>query len=157
MFSSASALGLPMPEGKGDLNGDGKSNYYDWILVRNAILGMSPITENAFEQADVNDDGKVNQIDLNYFNSLAPVPSVWGDINNDGIFNSVDLAYFRSYLLGIEIPYEPVYRKEYIWDVNCDGKIDSIDFANLRGYLLGTIDKLPVQNYVVIPEDPVIH
>ena len=70
-----------------------------------------PSPENAFEQADVNDDGKVNQIDLNYFNSLAPVPSVWGDINNDGIFIQLILAYFRSYLLGIEIPYEPVYRK----------------------------------------------
>lgn len=156
MFSTVSALGISMPEGKGDLNGDGKSNYYDWIIARGVLLGQFNLDSTAQDQADVNGDGTFNKIDLDYFLSLAPVKSAWGDTNNDGKFSSLDLGYFRSYLLGIKIPVEPIYRKEYIWDVNCDGKIDSIDFAYLRGLLLGTIIKLPVEDYVVNPvTDPV--
>ncbi len=153
---SVSALGIAMPEGKGDVSGDGKANYYDWIIAKGALLGQFNLDSSAQEQADVNGDGIFNKIDLDYFLSLAPVKSVWGDTNNDGKLSSIDLAYFRSYLLGIKITVEPIFRREYIWDVNCDGKIDSIDFAYIRGIILGTIIKLPVEDYVVTPAtDPV--
>ncbi|OPZ86815.1 MAG: Endo-1,4-beta-xylanase Z precursor [Firmicutes bacterium ADurb.Bin419] len=158
MLSPVSAIGIAMPEGKGDISGDGIANYYDWIIAKNALLGMIMLDSTAAEQADANDDGRFNNTDLDYFLSLAPVKSIWGDINSDGQFTAIDLAYFKSYLLGIKIPYGPIYRREYLWDVNCDGKIDVIDFAYLRGYILGIITKLPVEDYVVIsanPGDPV--
>ncbi|WP_010251275.1 dockerin type I repeat-containing protein [Acetivibrio cellulolyticus] len=157
MISSVSAAGIAMPEGKGDINGDGKANYYDGIIFKSVLLGLRTFADStAQEQADVNDDGDCDSNDYEYFLSLAPVRSVWGDTNNDGQLSSIDLGYFRSYLLGFEIPVEPIFRKEYIWDVNVDGKIDSIDFAYIRGFILGTIIKLPIEDYVRSPIiDPV--
>lgn len=150
IIGSVNAAGIEMPEGKGDVNGDGKANYYDCFIVRKVLLGISTFADNtSADQADVNGDGAVNSKDYDYFLSLAPVKSVWGDTNNDGNFTSIDLGYFRSYLLGIKTSVEPIFRKEYVWDVNVDGKIDSIDFAYLRAFLLGIYTKLPIEDYVL--------
>jgi hypothetical protein len=149
-IGSASASQLAMPEGKGDISGDGVVDYVDYIIIHDVMLGVATFEDsNAIEQADVNDDGTINSYDFEYFPK--PVQALVGDVNNDGVFNSIDLASFRLYLLGGEVSVMPDPLKRYIWDVNGDGKINSIDFALIRKYMLGMIVELPIQRYMSNP------
>ena len=47
----------------GDVNGDGKVNTMDYILIRKHILKNPSLTGNELKKADVNSDGKVNSAD----------------------------------------------------------------------------------------------
>lgn len=47
----------------GDVNGDGKVNSMDYILVRKHILGVSKLSGDQLTKADASNDGKVNSMD----------------------------------------------------------------------------------------------
>ena len=53
----------PIRPGNGDLNGDGKVNAIDYLLVKAAVLGMVRLGEEQKAAADVNGDGSVDAID----------------------------------------------------------------------------------------------
>lgn len=134
-----------IPEGKGDINGDGLVDYLDTILFIDHILGKIKLSNSQLEQADVNLDGEADANDLALFPKISP-GVVFGDTNNSGTLDSLDLALFRSYLLG-KTKVQPDLRRKYIWDVNVDGNIDSLDFAVLVQYLLGKRTELPIERY----------
>lgn len=48
---------------KGDLNGDGKINAVDYVLLENHIVKTQPLREAYFFAGDVNQDQKVSAID----------------------------------------------------------------------------------------------
>ena len=49
--------------GSGDVNEDGLTNILDLVIVIQAIIGNSTLTDEQFELADVNFDGQVNILD----------------------------------------------------------------------------------------------
>lgn len=139
---------VAMPEGKGDVNLDGEVDYADYILFKKYVLRIIELSPDALEQADVNDDGVINAIDLTYF--PRPPRVKYGDLNSDGVINSTDLTMFKQYLLGIRdlLP--------YLGDVNGDGEVNSTDLVVLRRYILKIIDKLPIEDYIPDPNENVI-
>ncbi len=48
---------------KGDVNGDGKVNMFDYVAVKSHVLGKSLLSGDKLERADVNGDSKVNMFD----------------------------------------------------------------------------------------------
>ncbi len=48
---------------KGDINGDGKVNLFDYVALKSHVLGKSPLSEDKLVRADVNGDGKINMFD----------------------------------------------------------------------------------------------
>lgn len=49
---------------KGDVNGDGRINYEDLLLVKWHLLGAIQLTGDAFIAADTDSDGDVSLSDL---------------------------------------------------------------------------------------------
>ena len=49
---------------RGDVNGDGKINSTDALLILQSATGVVNLTDNQKKLADVNGDGKVNAVDL---------------------------------------------------------------------------------------------
>jgi len=134
-----------IPEGKGDINGDGLVDYQDSILLLDHLLGKIRLSNSQLEQADVNLDGEVDGFDLALMPKI-PQGVVFGDLNESGTLDSLDLALLRSYLLG-KRKIELDIRRRYLWDVNADGNIDSLDFAILVQYFLGKRIELPIEGY----------
>lgn len=54
---------------KGDVNGDGKIDVFDAMLVRLHILGTIQLTGDALKAADVNNDGNVTITDFVQINA----------------------------------------------------------------------------------------
>ena len=48
---------------KGDVNGDGRVNMFDYVAVKSHVLGKSLLSGDKLDRADVNGDGKVNMFD----------------------------------------------------------------------------------------------
>ncbi|MBR5859140.1 MAG: dockerin type I repeat-containing protein, partial [Clostridia bacterium] len=48
---------------KGDVNGDGKINEYDYILVARAILGTYTLDETETLASDIDNNGIINEYD----------------------------------------------------------------------------------------------
>ncbi|WP_010250384.1 dockerin type I domain-containing protein [Acetivibrio cellulolyticus] len=65
-----------------------------------------------------------------------------GDVNQDNKVNSIDMATLRGYLIGME-GFSLIGERKYEADVNGDDSINSIDLAYIRQLLLGNITKLP--------------
>ena len=47
----------------GDANGDNKVNSFDYIRIRNYIMGTKQLTESEKLAADANKDGKIDSFD----------------------------------------------------------------------------------------------
>ena len=81
---------------------------------------------------DINDDGKINIVDLTQLQKysgglieLSPKALKRADVNLDGTVNIADQTAFQKYLGGI-LPYLPIKTGDY----NCDGVINSLDPTN---------------------------
>lgn len=48
---------------KGDVNGDGKVDAFDYAMVKSAVLGNLKLSEEQKERADVDNDGKITAFD----------------------------------------------------------------------------------------------
>ena len=130
--------------GDGDLDGNVTSN--DMIMLKSYLTGQSNLTCQAFKNFDLNDDGKVNELDLKYLQKLLlgeninfPVKDyVWrGDVNEDGTVDIKDLTLLRKYLDGTA-DLTPQGLKNA--DLNDDGGVNEIDRKILNDYLGGKYD-----------------
>lgn len=130
--------------GDGDLDGNVTSN--DMIMLKSYLTGQSNLTCQAFKNFDLNDDGKVNDLDLKYLQKLLlgeninfPVKDyVWrGDVNEDGTVDIKDLTLLRKYLEGTA-DLTPQGLKNA--DLNDDDAVNEIDRKLLNDYLGGKYD-----------------
>jgi hypothetical protein len=106
-------------------------------------LGTHEHWNNAADKKYSRNLGTGNGIDLIYINpSLNPI-IVYGDVNDDGKVDALDLALLKGYLLNTaSIPHENGVKAA---DVNQDNSVDATDLAILKAYLLGTIKSLPTK------------
>lgn len=122
MLTLAASMSVPAsaenakPDGFlcGDVNGDGKANALDYLLLKRAVLGTYNLTEAGGKAADVNGDGKINAVDymllkrhvLGTYDLYAPkyparpegYPTVCGSFMQPGSFASYDLARMKKHL-----------------------------------------------------------
>ena len=106
-----------------------------WVSAASGTLDISSIGDSYI--ASTEEDGTGN----------ANVPEVLkGDVNSDGEVNSIDLQYAKRYLLIINTRWEPWHKPWPPWlnnfenlDMDGDGVIDSIDIALLKRKILRKI------------------
>ncbi len=134
---------LPVIEiGAGDIDKDGRVTTTDMSILRQAILNgdMSNIDKTL---ADVNEDGFINERDIeimnNYILKVAGYGSLpiderqffkVGDVNQDGRVNASDYMKIRQYVSGTS--------KEIVTclaDTNADGKITAKDYEILKKHI----------------------
>ena len=140
--------------GDGDL--DGSVTMTDRVILRRYLSGISDLSCQAFKNLDLNADGKVNEIDLEYLTKIAmgiditfPVTDyVWyGDTNEDGKVDVKDLTILRKYLEGTTDLSGQALKNA---DVNADGSINETDKKLLTEFLAGdhsnTLPKYKIRN-----------
>lgn len=127
--------------GDGDL--DGSVTMMDRVILRRYLSGISDLSCQAFKNFDLNADGKVNEIDLEYMTRIAmgidvtfPVTDyVWyGDTNEDGKVDVKDLTILRKYLEGTTDLSGQALKNA---DVNADGSVNETDKKLLTEFLAG--------------------
>ena len=110
------------------------------LILRRYLSGISDLSCQAFKNLDLNADGKVNEIDLEYLTKIAmgiditfPVTDyVWyGDTNEDGKVDVKDLTILRKYLEGTTDLSGQALKNA---DVNGDGRVDMRDATFILSY-----------------------
>ena len=142
----------------GDLNSDGEITEADSTLLYNYLDTGIRKSDQALKNSDVNEDGKVNIIDLGllqmYIESRNNFPDFkeegyslpsnslskeyytiqYGDVNGDGKANMADVTRIDNYI----IKETTLTGQELLnADVNGDGKIDDIDREILYNSIMG--------------------
>ena len=130
----------------GDVNEDGSITILDAQRVYESLNSNKSLTKQQFKNADVNVDGKVNEIDIilitrfltgtHYEKTLPDYPIIdyimYGDINEDGEITEEDTTLLYSYLdTGIRKSDQALKNS----DINEDGKVDIIDLGLLQMYV----------------------
>ena len=124
----------------GDLNNDGEITEEDATLLYNYLDTGIRKSDQALKNSDVNEDGKVNIIDLgllqmyiespdNYTNTLPDSPITnytiqYGDVTLDGNVSISDTNKIFAYM---NKKYTLIGQQLLNADVNGDGKIDYVD------------------------------
>ena len=134
----------------GDLDCDGNVTSADAITLARTIKGMVTLSENQKIVADLNQDGKVDEDDLNiivrymvnYDSMSLPYTEIvsdikYGDINLDGNVTSADDALLAGYIDGSK---QLTDDQKVNADLNLDGKIDNCDAIILAQYLTSKIE-----------------
>ena len=149
----------------GDIYEDGRITNRDATLMNNFLLGELSLTKQQLFNADVNADGKINEIDYllfkrfilkAYYQNILPNEPItdyifYGDVNEDGEINSV----FNS-----TVTYDYVvnnkslnYQQLKNADVNGDGKVDLVDSILLYRFALGeypsTLPDISITDYLL--------
>ena len=109
------------PFAEGDANGDGVVDSADETIVRD-LQGIAFDDDNYNLAADINSNGAIDILDLNFF-------CVAGDVNQDGEIDFHDIAPFITALS------VPMFVCEA--DVNGDGAVDFLDISPFIGLLSG--------------------
>ena len=142
----------------GDLNNDGEITEEDATLLYNYLNTGIRKSDQALKNSDVNEDGKVNIVDLgllqmyienpNNFPGFTeksyslPLYSIskeyytiqYGDVNGDGKANMSDVTRINDYI----IKETTLTGQEFLnADINGDGKIDDIDREILYNSIMG--------------------
>ncbi len=137
-----------------DVNGDGKVDLVDSILLYRFALGEYPSTlpdipiTDYLLYGDVNEDGKITEEDStllsNYLNNNTNISDQAlknADINGDGKVNIIDLGLLQMYVDTPDnytgtLPDHPItnYTIQY-GDANCDNKITASDVQRIFSHL----------------------
>lgn len=150
IFSSSSSYALDTSNlSYGDLDCDGNVTSSDAVTLLRAVKGMISLSPNQKLVADLNEDGKVNEKDVDiiaryivnydsmslpYNDSISEV--MYGDINLDGNVTSADSVLLVGYLKGTK---EFSDEQKINSDLNLDGKIDECDRELLDRYLTNEV------------------
>ena len=123
----------------GDVNDDGVFDIGDVLRLAKYIGGYD-VTIN-LENADVNEDGKVNGTDLAIIGALSvkfdiklPAKGItaYGDVVEDGKLNEEDITKLESYIEGKTKLGEQAKKNA---DFNGDGKVDKKDIISLNAHI----------------------
>ena len=134
----------------GDVNENGNQTLSDILMIADYIFNHFELTGQKLLNADVNGDGKINNIDrllirlhmLNIVPNMLPNNPIteytlYGDLNNDGILDSNDVDKLSRYLNG-STGLDNQARKNA--DVNGDGVINNTDLTLLQNYINNSTD-----------------
>ena len=138
----------------GDVNLDGIIDIFDAVRIQKYINKQIELTKEAIDNADINKDGKINNIDMNLLKkylsgNIKELPYTKykaGDVDLDGEITSKDSIIIKRYIdnvSGTTITTEGLINA----DVNLDGEINDIDANLLRKYLMGYKIELPYTKY----------
>lgn len=129
----------------GDVSKSGRIEQADYDILNSYLEGNMDLDNIQKSSADVNDDGKVNRVDLlviegmikGYFSyeMINPVLNytLLGDVNGDGYIRSNDATYVGQYLEKSRI-LDPQQMKNA--DVNADGKVDAVDRKLIQEFVV---------------------
>lgn len=130
---------------EGDVNFNGKVNYYDVAFIQLHINKKRILTGKNFTAADVNKDGVVDRKDLLEVNKIRLANITRGDINSDGKINNTDYDMMKAHIE--KVKGKTLVRDELIAaDLNRDNVIDMNDLKMLskaitvRGNYLGDVN-----------------
>lgn len=129
----------------GDVSKSGVIEQADYDMLNSYLEGNMELDNIQKASADVNDDGKINRVDLliiqgminNYFSyeMLSPVLdyTLYGDVDCDGYIKSRDATVILQYLKNNRI-LDPQQMKNA--DVNADGKVDDTDRKLIQEFVV---------------------
>jgi len=162
----------------GDVNEDKEVDMLDIVELQDHLKGNINLSDQAKKNADVNGDGKINNVDVYllmayhtgaYKNTLPTSPIkdyvMYGDVNEDGeIHVLTDGMKIASYLNN-NVELSEQAKKNA--DVNADGKINMIDVYLIQGYTYGgfgceqgeNLPSSPIKDYVMygdVNEDGIV-
>ena len=149
----------------GDIYEDGRITNRDATLMNNFLLGELSLTKQQLFNADVNADGKINEIDYllfkrfilkAYYQNILPNEPItdyifYGDVNEDGEINSVfNSTVIYDYVVNNKsLNYQQLKNA----DVNGDGKVDLVDSILLYRFALGeypsTLPDISITDYLL--------
>lgn len=156
----------------GDLNEDGLLTNDDYNKLRNYIYNNTTISAQAKKNADVNGNGKYDEIDIKNLKarldnyeasgvtnnssrtaSLGPIVDyvTYGDVNEDGIVDIFDSVKIVEYLESSSIKLNDQARANA--DVNADDKLSKVDSILIlrydAGWYEGILPTSPITDYVM--------
>jgi hypothetical protein len=108
---------------RGDANKDGLLNGKDIVSIEQMVLQKIP--KNL--EADVNEDGSVNMLDIPYL-EFKIINMKWGDANQDGKLNMADVVTVERMILMDYITPEA--------DANQNGQVDMGDVVWIERMIL---------------------
>ena len=142
----------------GDVSKSGRIEQADYDILNSYLEGNMELDSIQKASADVNDDGKVNRVDLliiegmingNFpYEMLSPVLeyTLLGDVDCDGYIRSHDATVILQYLKDGRI-LDPQQKKNA--DVNADGKVDDTDRRLIQEFVVqmheGTLPFKPIK------------
>lgn len=131
---SASAAAYKMKVMKGDVNGDGRIDITDQIIVNNYVIGVKPISKVYKDAADVNWDGEVDIIDVIYIrdhiNGRRAIKS--GNVLGRNYVSTDDANAIMDHITGKKPLKGAALTRA---DINSDGYVNIIDYNMLTNYL----------------------
>ena len=108
---------------RGDVTGDGFVELTDLATLRQFISKSADVEIN-MDNADMNDDGKVDITDLSILSLKLIDSNVKGDANGDGEVNKTDKEVFEKYVFVSK--QNNIIEKQA--DIDGNGKVDYIDY-----------------------------
>ena len=108
---------------RGDVTGDGFVELTDLATLRQFISKTADVEINT-DNADMNDDGKVDITDLSILSLKLIDSNVKGDANGDGEVNKTDKEVFEKYVFVSK--QNNIIEKQA--DIDGNGKVDYIDY-----------------------------
>lgn len=119
---------IPAKQNIYDIDGDGKADAQDLVLLRTALLNSADAEE--YPELDINGDGVINILDLirlkKYISGLIKV----GDVNADGKIDAQDLVLLRIALMN-----SATADQNYALDNNGDGIVNILDLICLKKHI----------------------
>lgn len=124
------------PNGKGDINNDGKVDSTDLMQLLYYVSGRDEnLSVDAINRGDINNDGKANIQDLVLLLRILEDGNVTslgygkGDLNADGVIDLSDMNIVLNHVSGGQIIIED--NVKYAADINGDGVVNTKDLMLL--------------------------
>lgn len=124
----------------GDVDLNGTIDIADSSTLMQYLEGSCELNEQQLENADVNLDGIVDDVDVLLIRkslaSIISLPIRYGDVTLDGSVGLRDASYLIKYLIGAE-GYELTEQAMINADTNLDGLLNEIDYYVISLYITG--------------------